>query len=343
MRFFNLLILFCCVLFATCRSSRNASQSDEPVKQETPKETSSEDGQIRPTKLPPHTKTVTQGGYSTISGIIKDVNGEPAFGATVVLKSNNAPTMGIISDVDGKFSLKSIPKGEYTITISLMGYVTQVYGPLKLDGAYEINFDLIEIQEMEIILLKPILYLYPTDTIDVNVRLDYKGELIHTYPRYSSDGWQVTAHPDGTLFDANGRSYYALFWEGNQNYADIPTSGIQVAGHESLVFLENALSMLGLNEREANEFILFWLPQMEKNAYNLVHFSTEAYAASVPLHVEPKPDTQLRIMMSLIPLHHPIDFPIQQLPTHSIKRNGFTVVEWGGQILPFQMLQIPGH
>jgi hypothetical protein len=185
--------------------------------------------------------------------------------------------------------------------------------------------------------------LYPTDTIQAHVRIDYQGDLIHTYPRYPIQGWRVTAFPDGTLYDDHGRSYYALFWEGSQTYAAIPTSGIQVAGHESLAFLENALSRLGLSEREANEFILFWLPQMEKNAYNLVHFSTDAYAASVPLHIEPKPDVQLRIMMSLIPLHHPIDFPIQQIPTYSIKRNGFTVVEWGGQILPLHMLQIPGH
>ena len=50
---------------------------------------------------------------------------------------------------------------------------------------------------------KPVIYLYPEEQTEVSVKLDYDGELTVTYPAYE-DGWNVTAYPDGTLFDAEG-------------------------------------------------------------------------------------------------------------------------------------------
>lgn len=328
------------MLIVGCRSHRQQSKKDDPNAQTSTPTPPQEGEKIKPLKLPPYTKTASPAGVSIVSGRIYDHNRELMIGATVVLKPKAGATLGAVTDMDGYFRIDRIPPGEYTITVSYVGYETQVYGPLKLDGAYEINFEMIEMPEIEIILLKPIIYLYPIDTTDVHVRLEYDGELIHTYPRYAQYGWDITACPDGTLFDHQGRSYYALFWEGSQNYADIPTSGTLVAGNESLNFLENALLAYGLTEREANEFILFWLPQMEKNAYNLVHFATDSYNEKVPLHVDPAPNTQLRIMMSVVPLELPIDFPTQPLPLQPIPRKGFTVVEWGGQIIAKELMDL---
>ena len=66
---------------------------------------------------------------------------------------------------------------------------------------------------------KPVLYLYPTRTMDLSVSLDYEGTLTYTYPtpQTQTDGsitWHVTAAPDGDLTDAAGRHYPSLFWEG---------------------------------------------------------------------------------------------------------------------------------
>ena len=63
---------------------------------------------------------------------------------------------------------------------------------------------------------KPIIYLYPEKTQEIEVQLDYDGKLTHTYPKYTG-GWKVTANPDGTLFDAKNQEYYALYWEGKPN------------------------------------------------------------------------------------------------------------------------------
>lgn len=56
---------------------------------------------------------------------------------------------------------------------------------------------------------KPVIYLYPEEPTEVTVTLDYSGELTYTYPAYG-DGWTVTAYPDGTLIDADGKEYSYL-------------------------------------------------------------------------------------------------------------------------------------
>ena len=43
------------------------------------------------------------------------------------------------------------------------------------------------------------------------------------------------------------------------------TEGFCVKGEDTAAFLEDALSKLGLNRKEANEFIVYWLPLMEQN------------------------------------------------------------------------------
>ena len=174
---------------------------------------------------------------------------------------------------------------------------------------------------------KPVIYLYPEEETEVTVRLDYDGELTCTYPAYDG-GWTVTAAPSGTLTDASGQTYRYLYWEGvTQTEYDF-SQGFCVPGADTAAFLEDALSRLGLTRREANEFIVYWLPRMEPNPYNLIAFQSEAYTNSARLAITPEPDSLLRVFMAWKPLEAPADLPAQELP--AFKRTGFTVVEWGG-------------
>ena len=174
---------------------------------------------------------------------------------------------------------------------------------------------------------KPVVYLYPEKTTEVSVKLDLPGELTCTYPAYN-DGWQVTAAPDGTLTDANGQTYNYLYWEGETATEYDLSEGFCVAGADTAAFLEEALAKLGLTRKEANEFIVYWLPQMEDNPYNLITFQQEAYTQAAKLTVEPAPDSVLRVFMTWKPLNQPVEVLAQALP--AFERRGFTLIEWGG-------------
>ena len=181
--------------------------------------------------------------------------------------------------------------------------------------------------EPEVLAEKPVIYLYPTNETEVTVKLNLTGDLTCTYPTYN-DGWTVTASPDGTLTDSDGRSYYCLYWEGDLETAYDFTRGFCVKGEDTAAFLESVLAEIGLSEREANEFIIYWLPQMEQNEYNLISFQTDAYTDSAELHINPSPDSMLRVFMAWKPIDEAIQIEPQQF--EHFERKGFTVVEWGG-------------
>ena len=175
---------------------------------------------------------------------------------------------------------------------------------------------------------KPVLYLYPEEEMEVTVTLDFDGTLTSTYPAYG-DGWTVTARPDGTLTNpATGREYYCLFWEGITEAEYDFSAGFCVAGEDTAAFLEDALDRLGLTEREADEFIIYWLPKLEGNPYNLLSFQTEAYTSSAVLTIDPAPDTLIRVFLAWKGLDAPVEVEPQKLTAP--ERAGFTAVEWGG-------------
>ncbi len=174
---------------------------------------------------------------------------------------------------------------------------------------------------------KPVIYLYPEKPMDVRVELDFDGELTCTYPEYV-DAWNVTASPDGTLEDRDGKEYNYLYWEGETETAYDMSEGFCVAGEDTAAFLEEALEKLGLTRREANEFIVYWLPMMEVNAYNLISFQGAVYTESAELRIEPIPDTLIRVFMAWQSLDEAVEITEQALDAP--ERNGFTVVEWGG-------------
>jgi hypothetical protein len=177
---------------------------------------------------------------------------------------------------------------------------------------------------------KPVIYLYPETATDVTVKLDYAGQLTCTYPKYEN-GWQVMARPDGTLTDERGQTYHYLYWEGISHGEYDFSQGFCVAGEDTAAFLEDALARLGLNRREANEFIVYWLPLMEPNPCNLIAFQSDAYTDRANLTVDPAPDTVIRVFMAWKPLERPVDIPPQNLTAPT--RTGFTVVEWGGAVV----------
>lgn len=184
----------------------------------------------------------------------------------------------------------------------------------------------------ELLAEKPVLYLYPEDTTDVNVKVNLSNHsFAHSYPAYKPEGWNMIASPNGDLKDPEtGRQYYTLFWETKgPKIANNLNKGFVVSGKETEGFLEEKLESMGLNFRELNEFMIYWLPQMENNEYNAVYFAFDEYEATSQLEITPAPDNVIRIMMLWEPLDEKITLEEQVLPD-APNRDGFTAVEWGG-------------
>ena len=177
---------------------------------------------------------------------------------------------------------------------------------------------------------KPIIYLYPTEETKVAVELRNQGNITCSYPQYAN-GWNVLAKPNGDLINLdNNRNLYSLYYE-SENVVNfkIENDGFIVKGNEVANFLEEKLVILGLNERETEEFIIYWLPKLENNKYNYIRFATmNEINENMPLEINPNPDTIIRVLMTFKGLENPIDVQEQQLETQT--RTGFIAVEWGG-------------
>lgn len=201
------------------------------------------------------------------------------------------------------------------------------------DWRYEGDLVSIEESSFELdpdVAYKPVIYLYPEEETEVDVSLRLDGELLKSEPLYR-DGWTVTAAPDGTLTDADGKTYDYLFWEAKLNANYDLSKGFCIKGSNTEAFLNDALKKQGLSEQEAADFIEFWLPIMEKNPYNVIAFQTDAYTEAAGLTVSPQPDTVIRVFMTWYASDTAVDIPQQELTSPA--RSGFTVVEWGGSMI----------
>ena len=174
---------------------------------------------------------------------------------------------------------------------------------------------------------KPVIYLYPEEETEIEVKLGNPEKITVDYPDYNG-GWKVLAQPDGTL-TMNGKQYYSLYYEADSEQLDLNCAGFVVAKDEVEGFLEEKLAILGLNYREREEFITYWAKDLEKSNYVFVRFMPKyEIGEEMPLTVSPAPDTGIRVMMQFKNLDERIEIDEQELTP--VERTGFTVVEWGG-------------
>lgn len=273
-----------------------------------------------------YTASENQNGGSIRGKILDPETGEGVAFATVKLMLNEEVKAGSYTDEEGMFQIKNIEPGMYDVLVEYLGYSSLRLKNIEVQAGKILDLEgQLGIQEVE---LKPMIYLYPTENIEVEVNLIYDGKLTHTYPK-SEGNWSVNATTDGNLTDANGRRYYGLFWEGIPNERIVPNCGTIVSKDSLIPFLESSLDQLGLNYKEANEFIVFWLPILEQHPYHLIYFAGNDYTDHAELNISPKPDNLIRVMMGYVPLKTPVEIEQQVLPIKPV-REGFTVVEWGG-------------
>lgn len=276
--------------------------------------------------------------------------GDPGFSRSFGLLRNLSPF-----DSGARTELKQLPDVKYDVTLGFQNgiqYDLQVNETNLLIHSTDKNFGLLYGYEfgaspvlsriMELGLPpvsmnekkpantgKPVIYLYPEKPTDVHVKVDFKGELAYTYPAAPEGEWWVKAYPDGRLVNkSDGSEHYYLFWDGHSDVNWDFSKGFVVKGSDTESFLREKLAYLGLTPREYNDFIVYWLPEMQQNAYNLITFHTEQYEQLAKLTITPKPDSILRVHMVYKALEAPVTVAPQTLK--SFERSGYAAVEWGG-------------
>lgn len=192
---------------------------------------------------------------------------------------------------------------------------------------------------------KPVIYVYGKEGQEVKVSLEVSDDskLTCTYPEIDTDNsWTVTCEDNNMLsLEDYSQKFNYLYWEGLSESEYTIDEGFCVKGEDSGEFLNNALHKLGLNDREANEFIVYWLPKLESNAYNLISFDISEYEKDYQLKTEPVADNTLRVFMTFKGLEAPVEIKEQNLNEirGDFEREGLTVVEWGGSELGSEVMK----
>lgn len=255
------------------------------------------------------------------SQIMFSINGDREIGAKVDRKE--------------KFS-HGLEAGKYIFVFWGTGLSSIQTDSIEFKGQTNVHM-LVELRSRRMATRKPVIYLYPEKTQDVSLKLNYNGQLEFTYPEYKS-GWNVTAHPDGTI-ESNGKEYNYLFWDGKMDSEKLKfdvNEGFVVSSTELTSFLDSTLTLMGLNSKETADFITYWAPMMMPKHKNYIHFMwNKDYDQIATINVSPKPNSQFRLFMVWTifpPDGMPTVFIPQTLP--QFERKGFTLIEWGGSEYP---------
>lgn len=257
-----------------------------------------------------------------ISGTVYDCEKLPIPGAYIKNLNSKAETQ---ADFDGKFSIEV--KLNDILEISFIEFKSH---KIKIENKENLVVNLKS--DQHIILEKPVIYLYPTEKTALDIKLDVKGKLLTTFPKYDKN-WEVIAEPNGQIFDKKTNRYYSsLFWDGTIDFPEEHykyNDGFIVPKEKLTEFFIEKLENIGLNNQETNDFIQYWLPVLERNKYNFIHFLINEKCSEIAtLNVNPKPETSIRIYVEFYGLENFKNINEQQLP--KTNRRGFTLVEWGG-------------
>ena len=183
---------------------------------------------------------------------------------------------------------------------------------------------------IHMVLKKPVIYVYPEKPMEVSVSINItKGKFSVVYPKFNegNNSWKIKANPNGDI-EINNRKYPYLFYECDSYFNQETNEVFIVDENNAEAFLEEKLKFLGLNDKEKTDFITFWLPVLLKNKLSLCSFQSKEFFEHIPMNVSPKPDTLIRIFLTIKKIDAPIEVKEQKLERH--ERKGFTVVEWGG-------------
>jgi hypothetical protein len=154
--------------------------------------------------------------------------------------------------------------------------------------------------------------------------------MLLTIPPYPKNGWNVVADPDGTIHYGSEIFDY-LYYEASlpDKLITKPEKGYVMKYDDRKAFLIDLVTKLGLNEKEMNQFVEYWVPILPQANYYFVGVIPQSTLHQLsPLVITPTPQNLIRVSLYFQALDKSVTvLPPLILP---VNRDGYTAVEWGG-------------
>lgn len=189
---------------------------------------------------------------------------------------------------------------------------------------------------------KPAIYLYPKGKVEFRVRVNTKGFLTFTDPKYPVGGWSGNVYPGGRIEilspDSGIQSYNYLYYESKipDELIKKPEKGFTV-GYDKLGLLyEYLLPKLGLNNIQTKDFKEYWVKNLPYSPYYFIGIIEQKDINFIePLEITPEPETNIRVRIYFEARENGESFEefIKQAANIvTPKWEGYTMVEWGGMV-----------
>ena len=164
-------------------------------------------------------------------------------------------TNQMVYSIDGVQNSKELDGNSIEIITSPGTHIFQFY---YTENYYEVYTDSLNVRnqfhsiyeirmersDMQIMVDKPVIYLYPEEEIEVELKLTIEGTPTFFYPEYQN-GWKFKASPSGDLTFGD-KTYNYLFWEAAQHRTftqEETSTGFNVRKADVITFLEEKLNL----------------------------------------------------------------------------------------------------
>lgn len=179
-----------------------------------------------------------------------------------------------------------------------------------------------------IMVLKPNIYLYPTENAVLSVSLTFPagGRVTASIPDYRK-GWLVSVDTNGII----DNKYEYLFYESEQPDVWQTNEGWIINVADLAQFFTSNLSEYGFIGREIKDFTDYWIPKLKGYEYYEIYPQKKNIIDSViALGINKTPDAVLRLFYLIrgtgSATNDQITSPADNTP---FIRDGFCVTEWG--------------
>jgi hypothetical protein len=171
--------------------------------------------------------------------------------------------------------------------------------------------------------LKPNIYLYPTENKILSVSLNFPsgGKVITSIPDYK-EGWNITVDTNGII----NNTYRYLFYESEQPDVWQTKEGWILNETDLEQFFSENLSKYGFCGREIKDFTDYWIPRLVNSAYYEIYpQESDIIETVIKLGISKTPDNILRLFYVIKGVNkdsnNKINIPIENFQFKCCKNN----------------------